>query len=368
MFALLKNIRIDDYHQAFGGAMPIVVYGCGVYGRRVVRHLLDNDMPVVALSDRNPDKWGMAIANLTILSPEDAGRRYGRDAIFFIAIADFNQKPLEDVKKHVVEPLTGYGCRYIAYSPCLYEIFARHDAMAHGGDIEQDVLEMDCFSIPNFLKDEDPAIRTSFGQALSEQLYKPLPKDEPSFYFAPYDNEKEMRLNAGDIVLDCGANLGTFAAHAATKGCNVYCFEPDPDTAARLEKTASLYPGRIGVVRLALSDFAGEAQFYRSSVTAVANHLCDGSETPGQITVPVGTVDMFVSKEKLPRVDFIKADIEGAERNMLMGAADAIRKYKPKLSISSYHLPDDRSCLERLIKDIEPGYSLRHYKDVIYAW
>lgn len=65
------------------------------------------------------------------------------------------------------------------------------------------------------------------------------------------------------------------------------------------------------------------------------------------------------------RVDFIKLDIEGAERNCLEGARKTIEKYHPRLAICAYHLQDDLLVLYEFIKSLHGSYDikLRHYKD-----
>ena len=44
-------------------------------------------------------------------------------------------------------------------------------------------------------------------------------------------------------------------------------------------------------------------------------------EHAGKVEVPVTTLDKIVEELRLPRVDFIKMDIEGAEREALRGAS-----------------------------------------------
>lgn len=84
--------------------------------------------------------------------------------------------------------------------------------------------------------------------------------------------------------------------------------------------------------------------------------------------VEVMTIDAFVEQKQLERVDYIKADIEGSERDMLKGAYETIKKFHPKISICTYHLPDDKEILENLLKDIEPGYVIEHKWKKMYAY
>ena len=69
----------------------------------------------------------------------------------------------------------------------------------------------------------------------------------------------------------------------------------------------------------------------------------------------------------LPRVDSIKADIEGYERYMLMGAQETLRRFAPKLALCTYHLPDDPEVLSELIKQANPDYNIVLKSKKLYA-
>jgi hypothetical protein len=49
-------------------------------------------------------------------------------------------------------------------------------------------------------------------------------------------------------------------------------------------------------------------------------------------------------------------DIEGAERKALAGAAGTIKQFRPRMSITTYHLPDDPEAVPRVALAAEPGY------------
>ena len=70
----------------------------------------------------------------------------------------------------------------------------------------------------------------------------------------------------------------------------------------------------------------------------------------------------------IPRVDFIKADIEGSERHMLMGARRVLKEFAPKLSLCTYHLPDDPQVMREIILDANPRYRIEERWKKMYAW
>jgi len=74
-------------------------------------------------------------------------------------------------------------------------------------------------------------------------------------------------------------------------------------------------------------------------------------------SVAVTTIDRIVSDLRLPTVNFIKMDIEGAERNALAGAAATLGTYRPRMAVASYHRPDDLQVLPPLALSAQPGYT-----------
>ena len=66
-----------------------------------------------------------------------------------------------------------------------------------------------------------------------------------------------------------------------------------------------------------------------------------GRNQANKVKVPLTTIANLAIELKLPRVDFVKMDIEGAEKEALRGGAETIRRYHPRMAIASEHLPDD---------------------------
>ncbi len=68
-------------------------------------------------------------------------------------------------------------------------------------------------------------------------------------------------------------------------------------------------------------------------------------------------------------VDYIKYDVEGSEREALIGSRETIRAHSPRLLVSLYHKSEDIFALPALVKEISPNYRfyLRRYR-YIPAW
>jgi len=183
----------------------------------------------------------------------------------------------------------------------------------------------------------------------------------------------DVYLNEGDVVFDCGANMGTFSAVASRYGAKVYAFEAIPDIIDNyLSKTARMNEN-ICIQNVAVWDKEEtlDFSFISGKIGASrANQLLwdpHAIQHHKQFTVPAITLDAFVERNGIKRVDFIKADIEGAERNMLRGATRILREFAPKLSICTYHLPDDPQVLREIILEANPQYQIVEKFQKMYA-
>ena len=178
------------------------------------------------------------------------------------------------------------------------------------------------------------------------------------------------QIDEQDVVIDAGANIGLFSSVAAKKGGIVYAFEPDENNVKYLKEIAQVFPN-IKIVKKALADKKVEStNFFVDTLQRSRNSIYEnmvGSDCE-KIEVQVTTIDDFVREKELNKVDFIKADIEGAERMMLKGATETIQKFHPKISICTYHKKDDPEVLESLVKQIAPGYQVVHKWKKMFAY
>lgn len=146
-------------------------------------------------------------------------------------------------------------------------------------------------------------------------------------------------IQPGMVVYDIGANVGylsMIAARLTGPTGKVICFEPLPANAKRLEHNAALNEfGQVLVRNEAMGRTVGSATFLVSDTPTWGKLASVGalSSEVGRIEVPVQTVDAAVFDQNLPRPDLIKIDVEGAEVDVLAGAARTLREIRPLLLI-----------------------------------
>ncbi|MNU66697.1 2-O-methyltransferase NoeI [compost metagenome] len=155
-------------------------------------------------------------------------------------------------------------------------------------------------------------------------------KSDSSDYVLSYLAESE-------IILDIGANIGQTAFNMlqtqTSKGLNplVYAFEPYPKTFHKLETNIRLNQTvRINAFNIGLSNQKGLLHMAQHSPSNSGGFRMT-SDTQNGISVPVISLDEFVSEQKITRIDFIKIDVEGFELSVLEGAKQVIRQFKPIL-------------------------------------
>jgi FkbM family methyltransferase len=150
-----------------------------------------------------------------------------------------------------------------------------------------------------------------------------------------------VALKNDAVVLDVGANFGamTLAFAKAVPQGRVVAFEPTHYALGRLRRNLELNPDlavRVEVVQSFVSDHAD----LNPNLVAYASWRVDGLTTGREHPVHVGTprstegvpsitLDKFTSSRNLNGLDLLKIDTDGHELEVLRGACETIRKYRP---------------------------------------
>lgn len=175
--------------------------------------------------------------------------------------------------------------------------------------------------------------------------------------FPEYENP-HVHAQRGDIIIDAGLFDSTVArkfALACGPSGHVYGFEPEPRNydfvLASLKRFGD--PGNLTILKQGL--------WSKKDSLSISNEGASGricADCPGSSACDVIDLDSFVRNMGIERIDLIKMDIEGAEKQALLGAADAIRRFRPKLQICAYHYIDDLVEIPGIVLDIWPSYRI----------
>jgi len=135
----------------------------------------------------------------------------------------------------------------------------------------------------------------------------------------------DLTIEANDVVVDIGANIGVFAIYAAGKTQNtIYAFEPFLENVEFLKKNTDVNDCRNIVIDcLALSDKSAIGKLYISEISA--GHLMFDHNVKGKlhdyIEVQTKTLEDIMRDHSIDKIDFLKLDCEGSEGQILKAAS-----------------------------------------------
>jgi FkbM family methyltransferase len=132
-------------------------------------------------------------------------------------------------------------------------------------------------------------------------------------------------LRPGEVFFDLGANIGAFAIPAAVLGVETHAFELLPANVASLERAAAANGlERLSIISAALGEAPGVMGYRGTSAWGSVG-------PPARRHAGIVTLDAYAAHAGVPRVDFIKVDIEGSEGPTLRGAAGLLARDRPDL-------------------------------------
>lgn len=213
------------------------------------------------------------------------------------------------------------------------------------------------------------------------RLYSPLGGILVTFVREHYAyRDADIAVKEGDVVIDgggCWGDTALYFAHLVGDKGAVHVFEFDDENLEVLNRNLmenkEIAP-RITIAEEALWDSSCETITYNPNgpASSLNNKPISGASNLKKATTV--TIDDYVKRESLPKVDFIKMDIEGAEPNALHGAADTIKRHRPMLALSVYHDPEHFVSLMEIINELDLRYEfyMRHLipnanETVLYA-
>jgi FkbM family methyltransferase len=172
-----------------------------------------------------------------------------------------------------------------------------------------------------------PAMELNVSTPFQRKIYL-FPRAYARYWYGlPLATYMRSCLAPGDVFMDIGSNVGYYTLLAASlvgPTGRVVAFEPDPITFEALRRSIALNRlDHATCVNVALSDFEGEAEFYRTEATAhslVAETAAD-KRFRGVTRVKVTSLSRWLEQTEAPRsaVRLLKVDVEGEEPRTTAG-------------------------------------------------
>ena len=148
------------------------------------------------------------------------------------------------------------------------------------------------------------------------------------------------------VVLDAGGHAGQFAKLFARMAPNGHVYTVEPGSYALSIMRPAIRFNRlrnITILPVGLSDSPGTATLHvpvkeSGSLGYGLSHITDITEQRARRpsisdSISLTTIDRIAVSEDLRRLDFIKADIEGCELRMIVGAEQTLLRFRPNLMV-----------------------------------
>ena len=136
----------------------------------------------------------------------------------------------------------------------------------------------------------------------------------------------------------------------------------------------------VTIIPVGLWDKSGEIEFWENTTQSSASRVkgtkdnAEIKKNEKAIIIKTSTIDEIKQTYNIPKIDFIKMDIEGSELKALKGGEKTILSDRPQMAISIYHSMNDFVSIPLYLNNILKNYtfhighySYNHCETVLYA-
>jgi len=177
-----------------------------------------------------------------------------------------------------------------------------------------------------------------------------------------------MKLDEG-VFIDIGSNGGMYSipmGKMLKDNGKVISIEPEKNNFSILQKNVSLNNlNNVITINKACFSIKSVLTLHLDGIGTGGHSLVKKDVGERTSKIQADTLDNIISELGLKRVDLIKIDVEGAEADVLKGAAKTLKKYKPKIVLEAW----DKKYLLKILKILNPlGYSGKKLDKVNYLF
>ena len=338
--------------------MKIAIYGAGEYGKAFFNALKEKNMEVAYFIDQyTTRKQLMGVQIFNIEHIEDKSIKI----YVSVGLNDSGTIP-EFLKRNGFRNIISFTESLLEIKTCLYHLMKTNILWMRKNNVEY----FDNNAIEKlFLLLSDQRSRDilkniiNFRKTLSFDYY--VYPDENIQYF-PNDINLFNNIKHLNFV-DCGGFIGD-TVQETLKYCknndivvnNIISFEADSKNILKLNNEISqqrknnqninftIYPAGVWNQNTILH-FSNDGD----SASAIVE------KSKNTIAIPVFSLDSTISNIS---INYVKMDIEGAEREAIRGMKNILLEQSPILAICLYHNPRDLWEIPLLINNINPNYNM----------
>ena len=210
--------------------------------------------------------------------------------------------------------------------------------------------------LDRFVSGEPFIHKINAGPAKGLRFEVTLPQDKAIWAgtFEPeFSKVLAEAVQPGDVCYDIGGYRGYMSGVLALAGARVIVFEPMPDNIVALKTLVTLNPElSLQIRECAVGSIDGEIGFKimpDPSMGKVSNSALQSDTTATrEISVPVLRLDTLVFADGARAPSLLKIDVEGAEVDVLDGAARTLKQFAPKIFLEAHSSALAEECASRL--------------------
>lgn len=323
---------------------PIVIFGASFVGDSFYDILLELGIEVACFCD-NYRKGTTPNGNGPIITPDELIHNYSKANILLSVSEKCTQEIIVLLKK-------------LGYSED--SIFPAPGVLLAQGDWESFSCHIDGYEWAyNFFQDDSS--KQIILERIERYLFGTCVKSTTEC--EEYFENGIISLASQEVFVDGGGYIGdsaeAFIRHANNQYRHIYVFEPSLEMVKKAKKTLYGYDN-VTVIEKGLWSGEQGLDFFVISGTGASSFGRGGIRSKEVVHVPTDSLDnIFACKSFADLPTYIKLDVEGAEKEALLGAQAVIDKARPKLAVCVYHKPEDIYEIPRTISNMTDGYIYR---------
>jgi FkbM family methyltransferase len=354
---LNKNIiEIKDFERSYFDKRihpykkSIVLFGAGNLGRKILSALRVIGIEPLAFVDNNKIIWNSCIDGLTVYSPQQGAKLFGKKAAFVVTIRHSRYVFTETYRQ-----LADLNCNKVVSCIALYWKYPKSFLPHFYLDLPHKIYKNKKSIKETFRLWKDKQSKKEFVAQLRYRILLDHNLPAPVTH-KEYFPDDLVSLNSHEVFIDCGAYDGDstkcFIHKQKSQFKSIIAIEPDPYNFKLLKEFRNSLPEKV---KRKITIFQKVVGVKNEKVRFAANGTVESAvNKKGTFNIDSVKLDDLL-KDDVPT--YIKMDIEGSELDALIGSQYLIKKHTPILAICVYHKPDHLWRIPLYIQSLTNEYN-----------